>query len=40
MKNLKKGTRTEIRVEEYRVNVPAAEMPDEIFTAEFLRSEG
>ncbi len=40
MKNLKKGTRTEIRVENYRVNVPVEEMPDEMFTAEFLRSEG
>lgn len=40
MKNLKKGTRTEIRVESYKVNVSAEEMPDEMFTAEFLRSEG
>ncbi len=40
MKNLKKQSRTEIRVESYRTNVPAEEMPDEMFTAEFLRSEG
>ena len=40
MKNIKKGTRTEIRVESYRVDVPLAEMPDEMFTAEYLRSEG
>ncbi len=40
MKNLKKESRTEIRVESYRVNVPPEEMPDEMFTAEYLRSEG
>jgi outer membrane lipoprotein-sorting protein len=40
MKNIKKGTHTEIRVESYRLNVPAEEMPDDMFTAEFLRSEG
>jgi hypothetical protein len=40
MENLKYSTRTEILVEEYRVNVPAEELPDSMFTSDFLQSEG
>ncbi|MEE2829867.1 MAG: outer membrane lipoprotein-sorting protein [Myxococcota bacterium] len=40
MENLKRGTRTEIVVENYQVNVPASDLPDEVFTPDFLESEG
>jgi hypothetical protein len=40
MESLKKGTRTEIRVVEYRVNVPAGELPDTLFTREYIESNG
>ena len=40
MMNLKRGTKTEIIVEEYKVDVPAEELPDTMFTPEFLVSEG
>ena len=40
MENLKRGTRTEILVEDYRVDVPESELPDEMFTPDFLQSEG
>jgi len=36
MRNLLKGTRTVIRVDKYRINVPAAELPDTMFTADHL----
>ena len=40
MENLKRGTKTEIVVTDYKVNVDAAELPDEIFTPDYLQSEG
>jgi hypothetical protein len=40
MENLKRGTRTEVQVDEYRLNVPAEELPDTMFTPDFLQSEG
>ena len=40
MENLKRSTRTELRVETYKVNVPAADLPDSIFTKEFIEGEG
>jgi len=40
MENLKRGTRTEVIVGEYRVNVSAEELPDSMFTPDFLQSEG
>jgi hypothetical protein len=40
MENLKRGTHTEVIVEEYRVNVSADELPDSMFTPDFLQSEG
>lgn len=40
MENLKKGSRTEVRVKEYRIDVPAEELPDSMFTPTYLQSEG
>ena len=40
MKNLQRGTRTELTVESYRLNVPASEIPDETFTAGFMERGG
>jgi hypothetical protein len=40
MENLKRGTRTEIVVSEYRINVDPAELPDEMFTPAFMQGEG
>ena len=40
MENLKRGTKTEIVVSSYKVNVAAADLPDEIFTPDYLQSEG
>ena len=40
MMNLKRGTKTEIIVQEYKMDVPAEELPDTMFTPEFLVSEG
>jgi len=40
MENLKRGTKTEIVVSDYKVNVDAADLPDEIFTPDYLQSEG
>jgi len=40
MENIKRGTRTEVLVEDYRVNVPAEELPDSMFTPDYLQSEG
>jgi len=40
MENLKRKTRTELRVEEYKVNVDAAELPDAMFTKEYIEAEG
>ncbi len=40
MENLKRGTRTEIVVSEYKVNVDPAELPDEMFTPDYLQGEG
>ena len=40
MENLKKSTRTELRVDKYKVNVDPAELPDSMFTKEFIEAEG
>ncbi len=40
MDNLKRGTKTEIIVEDYEINVSAEELPDSMFTPEFLQSGG
>jgi len=40
MENLKRGTRTEVRVESVEVNVPAERLPDHRFTPEAMQSEG
>ena len=40
MENLKRGTRTEVRVENVQVNLPADKLPDYLFTPESLQSEG
>ena len=40
MENLKRGTRTEVRVDKVEVNVPAERLPDHLFTPESLQSEG
>jgi outer membrane lipoprotein-sorting protein len=40
MENLKRGTHTDVLIEEYRVNVSAEELPDSMFTPDFLQSEG
>ena len=40
MTNLQRGTRTELTVESYRLNVPASEIPDETFTAGFMERGG
>ena len=40
MENLKRGTHTEVRVEEVQVNLPADKLPDHLFTPESLQSEG
>ena len=40
MKNLKRGTSTEMNVSNYRLNVPAAEIPDETFTVGYLERNG
>ena len=40
MENLKRGTKTEVRVENVRVNLPAEKLPDYLFTPESLQSEG
>ncbi|HCP45111.1 MAG TPA: hypothetical protein DIU15_03665 [Deltaproteobacteria bacterium] len=40
MENLKRGTRTEVKVESVEVNVPAERLPDHRFTPEAMQSEG
>ena len=40
MENLQRGTKTILEVETYRLNVPAAEIPDETFTAGFMERNG
>jgi hypothetical protein len=40
MENLKRKTKTELRVQEYKVNVDPAELPDEMFTKEYIEGEG
>ncbi len=36
MKSLLKGTRTVLRVDKYRMNLPSSELPDSMFTAAYL----
>lgn len=38
MRHLQKGTRTVIKIDRYRVNVPASDLPDAMFTPEWLES--
>ncbi len=40
MENLKRGTKTEVRVEAVEVNLPTEKLPDYLFTPESLSSEG
>ena len=40
MTNLRRGTKTEMHVSGYRLNVPAEEIPDETFTVGFLERNG
>jgi outer membrane lipoprotein-sorting protein len=40
MKNLRRNTATEMRVTEWRLNVPDEEIPDETFTIGFLERNG
>lgn len=40
MQNLKKGTRTEIRILDYRADVPEGELPDSMFTPDYMKSQG
>ncbi len=40
MENLKRGTKTEVRVESVQVNLPSEDLPDYLFTPESLQSEG
>jgi uncharacterized protein len=40
MDNLKRSTKTEIIVEDYRIDVPVEELPDSMFTPEYLQTEG
>jgi hypothetical protein len=40
MENLKKGSRTEIKVVEVKLNVPAEQLPDSMFDVTFLTGEG
>lgn len=40
MENLKRGTKTEVRVEAVEVNLPSEKLPDYLFTPESLQSEG
>ena len=40
MKNLQRGSQTELIVESYRLNVPPEEIPDETFTAGFMERSG
>lgn len=40
MDNLKRGTKTEIIVGDYKIDVPPEELPDTMFTPEFLQSGG
>jgi len=40
MKNVAKGTSTEMRVSEWRTNVPASEIPEETFTVGFMERNG
>lgn len=40
MTNLRRGTKTEMNVSDYRLNVPAEEIPDETFTVGFLERNG
>ena len=40
MRNLKKGTSTILEIQEYRLNVPLDEIPEETFTAAFMERNG
>ncbi len=40
MENLKRDTKTELRVQEYKVNVDPAQLPDQMFTKEYIEGEG
>ena len=40
MKNVARGTATKMTVSEWRMNVPASEIPDETFTVGFMERNG
>jgi len=40
MENLQKGTKTRLEVIEHRLNVPAEELPEEMFTATWMENHG
>lgn len=40
MENLKRGTKTHIKVDEYEVNVDPSKLPDTMFTKEYIEGEG
>ena len=40
MKNLRRGTSTQMNVSNHRLNVPASEIPDETFTVGYLERNG
>ena len=40
MKTLKRKTATRLEVMEQRLDVPAEELPDEMFTKEYIEGEG
>ena len=40
MKNLRRGTSTQMNVSSHRLNVPASEIPDETFTVGYLERNG
>lgn len=40
MEQLKRGSKTVITVQDYKIDVPAEELPDSMFTEAYLRSEG
>ena len=40
MENLKRGTKTHLKVDSYEVNVDPSKLPDEMFTKEYIEGEG
>jgi outer membrane lipoprotein-sorting protein len=40
MENLKRGTKTHLKVDSYEVNVDPSKLPDQMFTKEYIEGEG